>query len=222
MNNDVTIEVTIAEIAAGIIVAQGCRVEVSAGKLGQEIRRIVAKAAEMDTSSGHTELKGQVRNMLRHGSYKPTGRGKPASEYLLNNALKGDFPSINNLVDINNMVSLEYLLPISLIDLDRAAAQHFVIRRGRRDEHYVFNSSGQELDLEDLLLLARLPGDLPCASPIKDSQETKTGPTTRRVLAVIYAPRNLADAAARATRTMAGLLERHCGAVTNAWVEPGA
>ena len=29
------------------------------------------------------ETRAAVRDMLRHGGYKPTGRGKPASEFLL-------------------------------------------------------------------------------------------------------------------------------------------
>src|SRR5271169_5922471 len=39
--------------------------------------------------------KAAVRNMLRFGSYKPSGRSKPASEYLLGAALSSSFPMVN-------------------------------------------------------------------------------------------------------------------------------
>ena len=53
----------------------------------------------------------RVRAMLRHGKYKPSGRGKPASEFLLRAALDDAFPRINGPVDANNIVSLESGFP---------------------------------------------------------------------------------------------------------------
>jgi DNA/RNA-binding domain of Phe-tRNA-synthetase-like protein len=111
-------------------------------------------------------------------------------------------------VDINNLVSVESLLPISLIDLDRAGTDHFFCRRGWEGESYVFNPSGQVLDLRDLLLLARPPSDAPCATPVKDSQATKTHQDTTRVLGVIYAPVALSSEAGTAVERMADLLTR--------------
>src|SRR5213082_3126034 len=61
-----------------------------------------------------------VRALLRHGGFKPTGRSKPASEYLLRAARDGGLASINPVVDVCNVVSLHSGLPISVVDLDRA------------------------------------------------------------------------------------------------------
>ena len=77
--------------------------------------------------------------MLRNGSYKPTGRGKPANEYLLRAAGEGSFPATNALVDANNLVSLKHMVPISVWDLDLASSHHTLFRLGRDDERYVFN-----------------------------------------------------------------------------------
>src|SRR3712207_7695492 len=44
--------------------------------------------------------------LLRNGGFRPSGRNKPASEYLAQAAREGRFPRINNLVDVNNLVSL--------------------------------------------------------------------------------------------------------------------
>ena len=63
-----------------------------------------------------------VRDLLRHGGYKPTGRGKPASEYLVRAADEGVLSSINAAVDACNAVSLHSGLPISVVDLDLTEA----------------------------------------------------------------------------------------------------
>src|SRR5437763_2915545 len=47
-----------------------------------------------------------VRAMLRHGGFRPAGRSKPASEYLLKAAADGQLQAINAAVDICNAVSL--------------------------------------------------------------------------------------------------------------------
>jgi len=211
MENRVTVQVSAPGIAVGWVVAEGCRVGPSSEALVGEIRESVAKAVASKDSPESAARKAAVRDMLRHGTYRPTGRGKPASEYLLNAASEGQFPFINNLVDINNLVSIETLLPISMVDLDRAASDAFQVRRGREGEQYVFNPSGQVLALRDLLLGSRLPADTPCATPIKDCQETKTHDGTRRVIALIYAPTSLAGEAAAAARRMAELIRTHGG-----------
>ena len=45
-------------------------------------------------------IKTDVRALLRHGGYKPAGRGKPASEYLAAAVTEGRFPAINLAVDM--------------------------------------------------------------------------------------------------------------------------
>src|SRR6266487_3919766 len=63
-----------------------------------------------------------VRQLLRQGGFKPTGRSKPASEYLIRAVGEGKLASINVAVDVCNVVSLHSGLPISVVDLDRACA----------------------------------------------------------------------------------------------------
>lgn len=133
-----------------------------------------------------------ARDMLRNGRYKPTGRGKPASEYLVRAAHEG-FPRINAVVDIANLMSLQERLPISLWDLDRIGAWPMRFRLGAPGEHYVFNVGGQTLEVADLVVGCRLtpetgPEGEPVVSPIKDSQLAKTADGTYRVAACVYAP----------------------------------
>ncbi|MGC8722546.1 MAG: phenylalanine--tRNA ligase beta subunit-related protein [Acidobacteriota bacterium] len=192
--------------------ARGCRAGPSPSPLLSQIDRAVAAAVEEEARSSNRARKAAVRDLLRFGAYKPTGRAKPASEYLLREAVEGRFPRINTLADINNLVSLETLLPISLVDVEAAGGCAFRVRRGREAESYAFNASGQVIDLRDLLLVARLPSDLPCASPVKDSQATKTHAGTRRALGIVYAPRALAAEAKAAAGRMADLMARFAAA----------
>jgi len=159
------------------------------------------------------ERKAAVRNMLRHGSFKPAGRSKPASEYLL--AAAADwFPLVNGPVDVNNSVSLQWGYPASIFDAT-LSGWDLLLRRGMRGERYVFNPSGQAIELEDLLCVCRKVDGawVPCGNPVKDSMATKTSPATTQVVAVIFAPveeppGGLRDAAGR----FASLLASHCGA----------
>lgn len=152
-----------------------------------------------------------VRDLLRHGGYKPTGRGKPASEYLLGALVDGAFPSINPAVDACNAVSLHSGLPISVVDLDRAR-EPFSIAIPGPGTSYVFNATGQTIDVAGLLCLHDADG--PCANAVKDAQRTKTSGATTRTLSVVWGTSALPGRAAAAARWYRHLLEA-CGARTS-------
>ena len=128
-------------------------------------------------------VRADVRDLLRHGGYKPTGRGKPASEYLVRAAGEGTLGAINLVVDACNAASLHSGFPISVVDLDRARGP-FRIAVAPAGAAYVFNASGQEIDLGGLLCL--FDADGPCANAVRDAQRTKTRAETRRTLSVIW------------------------------------
>ncbi len=132
-------------------------------------------------SSG--EVWSAVRDLLRHGGFKPTGRSKPASEYLHKAASEGRLSPINLAVDACNAVSLHSGLPISVIDLD-LAQEPLCVKIAPAGSSSVFNLSGQTIDLGGLLCLFDAIG--PCANAVKDSQRTKTHPGTRRTLSLIW------------------------------------
>ena len=209
---DVEVKLEAPGVAIGWVEAEACANGPSPEPLAAALRSAVEAAVAAKDSAESAARKAAVRDMLRFGAYKPTGRGKPASEYLLNAAACGEFPVISALVDINNLVSVSSLLPISIVDLNLAGADAFSVRRGREGESYVFNPSGQVLELKDLLLAASGPGDRACASPVKDSQATNTHAGTKRAFAIVYAPHALAAQAAAAAALMAELVEEHCGA----------
>jgi DNA/RNA-binding domain of Phe-tRNA-synthetase-like protein len=157
-------------------------------------------------------VRKSVRDLLRHGGYKPTGRGKPASEYLLGAAAEGALASINLAVDACNAASLHSGLPISVVDLDRAR-EPLSIQIAPEGATYVFNASGQTIDLGGLLCLC--DGEGPCANAVKDAQRTKTHGETRRTLSVVWGTKALPGRAAEVARWYRSLLEA-AGATTQA------
>src|SRR4051794_37479691 len=163
------------------------------------------------------DVRDAVRALLRHGGFKPTGRSKPASEYLLRASGESTLASINLAVDACNIVSLHSGLPISVVDLDRAAGP-FRVELAPAGASYVFNASGQSIDLGGLLCLFDAEG--PCANAVKDAQRTKTTPETTRTLSVIWGTTALPGRAARTAAWYRGLLEQ-AGATTEAVSPPG-
>jgi DNA/RNA-binding domain of Phe-tRNA-synthetase-like protein len=128
-------------------------------------------------------VRAAVRDMLRVGGYKPTGRGKPASEYLVRAATDGALGSINLAVDACNAASLHSGLPISVVDLARARPP-FRIAIAPPGGAYVFNASGQTIDLAGLVCL--FDADGPCANAVRDAQRTKTSASTTETMSVIW------------------------------------
>jgi DNA/RNA-binding domain of Phe-tRNA-synthetase-like protein len=151
-----------------------------------------------------------VRDLLRHGGFKPTGRSKPASEYLLKAVEENRLGSINVAVDVCNAVSLHSGLPISVVDLDLTRPP-LRVGLAPAGASYVFNASGQSMDLAGLLCLCDAEG--PCGNAVKDAQRTKTSATTLRTLTVIWGTTVLSGRAAAAQAWYRELLTRQ-GATT--------
>jgi DNA/RNA-binding domain of Phe-tRNA-synthetase-like protein len=133
-------------------------------------------------------IRESVRRLLRIGGFKPTGRSKPASEYLIKAAGEQGLARINPAVDACNIASLHSGLPISVVDLDLVKLP---LRVGLAPAGacYVFNASGQVIDVAGLLCL--FDADGPCANAVKDAQRTKTHAGTRRTLSLIWGTRDL-------------------------------
>ncbi|HSW39157.1 MAG TPA: phenylalanine--tRNA ligase beta subunit-related protein [Acidobacteriota bacterium] len=188
------------------------------GYLAEILER--ARAAGVEFIPPQRRVK--VRNMLRYGKFKPSGRSRPASEYLLASALAGAFPLVNGPVDVNNAVSLESGYPASIFDL-ALSGPTLLLRRGVAGEAYIFNPAGQRIDCEDLLCVCRedAAGWIPCGNPVKDSMETKTCEKTRDVVAVICAPIDdpVSDLTAAAAR-FSSLLLSECNVTQSGWSLP--
>jgi DNA/RNA-binding domain of Phe-tRNA-synthetase-like protein len=191
---------------------------------GGFITRLASPLGELDwtaTAAGDTatpppalavteDVKTAVRALLRHGGYKPSGRGKPASEYLAQAAAEGRFPTVNPAVDVCNHVSLHSGLPVSVIDLDLATPP-LALTVCAAGTTYIFNPSGQTIDASGLGALTDVAG--PWGTPVKDAQRTKTHAGTRALLSIVWGTRALSARTAVATRWYRALAASIPGAI---------
>jgi DNA/RNA-binding domain of Phe-tRNA-synthetase-like protein len=176
-----------------------------------ELLALLAPGAAAPLQAGD-RVREAVRALLRHGGFKPTGRSKPASEYLLKAVREGLLTPINLAVDACNVVSLHSGLPISVVDFDLARPP-LRVGLASAGASYVFNASGQSIDLGGLLCL--FDADGPCANAVKDAQRTKTTSKSRRTLSLIWGTTALPGRAAQTEQWYRTLLEQK-GAATEA------
>src|SRR3974377_2447332 len=82
---------------------------------------VLALLAEEAAAPLHSDdqVREAVPPLLRHGGFKPTGRSKPASEYLIKAVNEKMLALTNPCGDAANVVPLHSGLPISVVDLDR-------------------------------------------------------------------------------------------------------
>jgi DNA/RNA-binding domain of Phe-tRNA-synthetase-like protein len=136
---------------------------------------------------------------------KDPARYRGSAEALLRRIISGKhFPSINCVVDIINLVSVESRLPIGLYDLAKVRAD-IVFRIGRRGETYK-GIGKYDLNLEDLPVFCDAAG--PHGSPTSDSERTMVTPSTESVAAMFISfggPQPLEVWC----RRMTGLMERY-------------
>jgi DNA/RNA-binding domain of Phe-tRNA-synthetase-like protein len=175
-----------------------------------ELLSLLAPGSTAPLQSGD-DVREAVRALLRQGGFKPTGRSKPASEYLLRAVADVQLASINLAVDACNVASFHSGLPISVVDLG-CSREPFRVGMASPGMAYVFNASGQTIGLGGLLCL--FDADGPCANAVKDAQRTKTSPETTRTLSVIWGTNLLPDRAKQCEAWYRELLEKHGAATT--------
>jgi DNA/RNA-binding domain of Phe-tRNA-synthetase-like protein len=148
-------------------------------------------------------VRAAVRDLLRSPDFKPTGRNKPASEYLVRAVGEGSLGAINLAVDICNLCSFHSGLPMSVVDMDRVQPP-LRVGLAPAGARYIFNSAGQTIDVAGLLGLSDALG--PCANPVKDAQRTKTHAQTRNALYLVWGTRTLPQRTSETATWCRGLL----------------
>lgn len=194
--------------------------EVSGGVVGEASQELRALGAELASRMGADDYeipedkRRAVRQLLKLGGFSASGRNRPAQELLVRDLKeRGEFHHINNVVDINNIVSLESLLPISIFDVDKLDGR-LTVRVGEPGEGFVFNQSGHQIDVKRCIVCCRGEGQgEPVGSPIKDSMATKIFEGASHILGVIYGTTDgWSEAELQSiTERMAGLLASETG-----------
>jgi DNA/RNA-binding domain of Phe-tRNA-synthetase-like protein len=183
-------------LGVGVVEISGVKVRPSDSTFQADRQQVLQAAAERFPTADWEQQAQAVRQLLRYGKFKASGRSRPAQEYLLKCLLTdGRLPSINAPVDLLNLVSLSRNLPISLLSV-RKCSTNLRVDRGSAGESYVFNSVGQQLDLTDLITvydLSQVP-PRPVGTPVKDSLAGKIEEDDEHLVALIYFPRHFPPA----------------------------
>ncbi|MBL8890060.1 MAG: hypothetical protein JNL67_08785 [Planctomycetaceae bacterium] len=181
---------SLPNLHVGVMEFQGVFVQPASSELTAYCQEVAERFAQTFNSNEYNDQCQEVRQLLRFGKFKASGRSKPAQEYLAGCVARdGKLPSINGPVDLLNAVSLEVNLPISLLSLTKCS-RRLHLARGKAGESYVFNSVGQTLELTDLITTydASCEPARPVGTPIKDSLAGKIEATDRDLVAIVYSP----------------------------------
>lgn len=131
-----------------------------------------------------TELPGisEWRQTFRALGMDPS-RYRPSQEALFRRIKKGNpLPSINSAVDINNLTSLQYQIPLGIYDVNKLNGDIEIAIGSREDEYEAI--SGRLTSLEGKLHSHDELG--PFGSPIVDSLRSMVTEDTKQALHIIY------------------------------------
>ena len=136
-----------------------------------------------DTLIGDIEGVKSTRRLFHVLGIDPT-KHRPASEALLNRALKNKpFFSVNNLVDVGNWCSLDFLLPICVYDISKIKGR-VLIRKGLENEEYL-GLNDRIVNLQGRYVISDEEGSF--GSPITDSLRTAVNFNTTEVVLTVFA-----------------------------------
>jgi DNA/RNA-binding domain of Phe-tRNA-synthetase-like protein len=131
----------------------------------------------------------KARELYRAIGVDPT-RNRPSSEALIRRLIKSkELYRINSLVDVINYVSLCYLLPLGLYDMERIEGDTVTLRRGAPGDGYE-GIRKDWVNLDGCYSMYDSAG--PFGSPTADSARTMVRPETSSALIIIFAPASVA------------------------------
>jgi DNA/RNA-binding domain of Phe-tRNA-synthetase-like protein len=176
-----------------VVEAAPVRVTPAGAQLQAEIAALTARllAAHAGCSPGEIEGLAPARRLYRSFGIDPTST-RPSSEALLRRILQGKpFPSVNSAVEICNLCSASFLLPIGLYDAAKIGGD-VTLRQGEPGESYPgirkesVNVAGRPVLVDDFG---------PFGNPTSDSARTCVTEDTVSLFMVIFAPSDYAPAA---------------------------
>ncbi len=133
---------------------------------------------------------------------------RPSSEALVRRALRGSFPSINEIVDAGNIASAYTMVPIGIYDLDKALPP-FIIKLSSGGEVFRPIGGSEEILNRGIPILVDSRGSVMHIYPHRDSRDTAIDRDSKRIFilgaGVPKVPKDLVD---EAVRRVANLLEK--------------
>jgi DNA/RNA-binding domain of Phe-tRNA-synthetase-like protein len=175
-----------AGLKLGLVRAEPVAVGPAAPSLREEMERLRAELAAEHAGRKPSEIArlAPARELYRTFGVDPT-RTRPSSEALLRRVLQGKaLPSILNAVDVCNLCSLRFLLPIGLYDTAKIRGPVRLRRGGAGDSYPGIRKD--RVHLEGRLALVDEEG--PFGNPSSDSLRTSVTESTRSLWMVLFAP----------------------------------
>ena len=154
--------------------------EVSVKESDKELKETLSKEAEKLRQSTVVEEISQIPQIQAgRKAYKAFGKAparyRLSSEALLRRSIKGQgMYFVNNIVEINNLLSIQSFHPICAFDREKIDYP-IMFRLGKKNEIYHGIGRG-ELNIENLPVFADCRGAL--GSPTSDSERVKITPHT--------------------------------------------
>ncbi len=199
---DEKLKIRIPGVTFGMVTINGVTVRESDALLWKQIEMLCqhrAREFSLDRLSENEQI-AAVRGLQKSFGFDPT-RYRPSSESLLRRVLKGQgLYQINTAVDVNNLCSLEFLLPMCSYDLRHVEGQ-IRVRIGEAGEEYpgigrqVFQAENKVIIADDSSIMG---------STVSDSERTKVSTETTDILLAIYAPANMDPHIIERYATLAG------------------
>ena len=159
--------------------------------LREEIATRVADLVRLyaGKAPGEIEVLAPARRLYRAFGIDPTTT-RPSSEALLRRILKGGaFPDVNAAVDVGNLCSISFFLPIGLYDAGKIRGA-ITLRRGRPDEGYQ-GIRKDRVGVTGRPVLVDQEG--PFGNPTSDSLRTSVDAGTEALLMIVFAPGDTSD-----------------------------
>lgn len=153
------------------------------------------------------------RRVFRAFGVDPTQYRSAAEALLRRLTKKGDVPSVNLLVDLGNLVSIRYALPVAVLDLGGIAGG-ITVRLARGDEPFTELDSGEVKHPEPGEVIFVDEAGIVCARRWcwRQSAESAAGEGTSDVLVTVEAHHEASEAdVAAALGDLAALLAQHAG-----------
>jgi DNA/RNA-binding domain of Phe-tRNA-synthetase-like protein len=199
---DEQLKTRIAGVTFGMVTMHGVTVRESDERLWKQVEILsqrLAREFSLDRLSEDEQI-AAVRGLQKSFGFDPT-RYRPSSESLLRRVLKGQgLYQINTAVDVNNLCSLEFLLPMCSYDLRNVEGQ-VRVRIGKIGEEYP-GIGRQVFQAENKVIIADESGIM--GSTVSDSERTKVSTETTDILLAIYAPATMDPRIIEDYATLAG------------------
>jgi len=173
----------------GVVAAAPVAVGPAGPALVEELRLVAERSVERHAGHEPAAIASlqPARELYRAFGIDPT-KTRPSSESLLRRVLKGQpLPRINSAVDLCNVLSLGFLLPIGLYDA-REIDGPVELRAGRPGESYP-GIRKEQVHLAGRPVLADRRGAF--GNPTSDSLRTAVAEFTTALWMVIFGPQSL-------------------------------